>query len=437
MITSYFVIGANHRTSSGALRDRLATEEVETPELLERLRGLGFDQALWLSTCDRVELHAAHSRPLEAALAAADCMAERAGLDPAELSNQLFTLTGAAAVRHLFAVACSLDSQVVGEPHVLGQVKAAHRMASSAGLTGPELEAELQAAYATAKRVRSETPIAEGATSIVAAAVQVARDVHGDLKRVSALVLGTGDMGAMVLDGLREAGLERVTVAAPVDRRAEAAARRTGGHFVRWDDLEQALPAADIVVAAVGLGRYVLTGAMMDAAMRKRRRRPVFVVDTGVPADVEPGVADLREAFVYDLADLERVALAGRVGREAAARAAWAIVDEAVNAFARERAERAAVPAVAALRARFEAERRRLLAENGALDAGAATRLLINRLLHGPSEALRGMAADADGAGLAERAQAERLLVRLFRLDEDVPKGEDAGAAVNSREKRL
>ncbi|NYZ16018.1 glutamyl-tRNA reductase, partial [Azospirillum sp. RWY-5-1] len=117
--------------------------------------------------------------------------------------------------------------------------------------------------------------------------------------------------------------------------------------------------------------------------------------------------------------------------------AAWAIVDEAVNAFARERAERAAVPAVAALRAHFEAERRRLLAENGTLDAGAATRLLINRLLHGPSEALRGMAADADGAGLAERAQAERLLVRLFRLDEDVPKGEDAGAAVNSREKRL
>ena len=179
--TSYLVIGASHRTCSGALRDRLTTEEAEVPLMLGRLRDLGFTQAVWLSTCDRVEVQAVHERPGEAALAVADLLADRAGVPEPDLADQLYTHTGADAIRHLFAVACSLDSQIVGEPHILGQLKAAHRHAATAGLTGPELEAALQAAYAAAKRVRSETPIAEGATSLVAAAVQVARDLHGEL----------------------------------------------------------------------------------------------------------------------------------------------------------------------------------------------------------------------------------------------------------------
>lgn len=421
MSGSYLVIGANHRTCAGSLRDRLATEDGEVPALLERLGRAGLTQALWLSTCDRVEVHAVHSHPLEAALNATEVMAARLGIDPAELAGQLYTHGEAAALRHLFAVASSLDSQIVGEPHVLGQLKAAHRQAAAAGATGPDLDAVLQAAYAAAKRVRSETGIAEGATSVVAAAVQVARDVHGDLGGVSALLLGTGDMGLLLLDGLREAGLTRLTVAAPIDRRAEAAARRQGGHFVPWAEVDGALGAADIVVTAAAQGRYLLSAAQVDTALRRRRRRPVFVIDAGVPADVDPEVAALSEAFVYDLADLERVALKGRAERDAAARAAWAIVDEAVAGFVRTRAERAAVPAVSALRSHFEAERSRLLAGHSGLDAAAATRLLINRLLHVPSEVLRRMAAEGDGEGLAERAAAERLLFRLFRLDEDAP----------------
>ena len=417
--TSYLVIGASHRTCSGALRDRLTTEEAEVPLMLGRLRDLGFTQAVWLSTCDRVEVQAVHERPGEAALAVADLLADRAGVPEPDLADQLYTHTGADAIRHLFAVACSLDSQIVGEPHILGQLKAAHRHAATAGLTGPELEAALQAAYAAAKRVRSETPIAEGATSLVAAAVQVARDLHGELKRCSGLLLGLGDMGALVLDGLREAGLGRLTVASPVDRRAESAARRLNSHFVPWADLDSALAGADIVVTAAGLGRYILTVPAMEAALKRRRRRPMFVVDAAIPADVDPGVTGLDEAFVYDLADLERVALQGRVGREAATRAAWAIVDEALAGFVRTRAERAAVPAVAALRAHFETERRRLLAEHGGLDAQAATRLLVNRLLHRPSEVLRSLAAEGDGAGLTERAAAERLLLRLFGLGDE------------------
>jgi len=417
--TFYLVIGASHRTCSGSVRDRLATDEAEVAGMLARLRAAGFEQAVWLSTCDRVEVVAAHSHPLEAGLEAAAVMAERLGITADDLADQLYTFVGDQAVRHVFAVACSLDSQIVGEPAILGQVKAAHRHAVAAGMTGPELEALLQAAYAAAKRVRSETPIAEGATSIIAAAVQVARDVHGDLKRCGALLAGLGDMGVLVAEGLREAGLANLTVAAPVDRRAEAAARRMGGHFVPWAEMESALAGADIVVTATGSGRYTLSAGAVKTALKRRRYRPVFLVDAAIPADVDPGVAKLDGAFAYDLADLERVALEGRAGRDAAVRAAWAIVDGAVASFARERAERAAVPAVAALRAHFEQERRRLLAEHGGLDAGAATRLLVNRLLHGPSEVLRAMAADADGGALPEHAAAERLLFQLFRLDED------------------
>ncbi|HYG91678.1 MAG TPA: glutamyl-tRNA reductase [Azospirillum sp.] len=437
MTTFYLVIGASHRTCSGSLRDRLATEEVEVPDVLARLKAAGFEQALWLSTCDRVEVHAVHPHPLEAGLDTAGVMAERLGISTEDLADQLYTYVGDVAVRHIFAVACSLDSQIVGEPAILGQVKAAHRHAIAAGMTGPELEAVLQAAYAAAKRVRNETPIAEGATSIVAAAVQVARDLHGDLGRCCGLLVGLGDMGGLVLDGLKEAGLGRLTVAATVDRRAEAAARRQGGHFVPWSDLDSALTAADIVVTATGSGRYILSAETMKATLKRRRYRPVFLVDAAIPADVDPAVSKLDGAFTYDLADLERVALEGRAGRDAAVQAAWTIVDAAVASFARERAERAAVPAVAALRAHFEQERRRVLAEHAGLDAGAATRLLINRLLHRPSEVLRAMAADADGGALPEHAAVERLLFQLFRLDEDADsKSESKSESLGTEEER-
>lgn len=384
--------------------------------MLARLHAAGLTQALWLSTCDRVEVIGVHERPNEAVLTAAAILAERAGVTASALEESLHTEIGGAALHHLFAVACSLDSQIVGEPHILGQVKAAHRQACAAGQAGPALEASLQAAYAVAKRVRSETPIAEGATSLVAAAIQVARDLHGDLARCSGMVLGNGDMGSMVVEGLREAGMTRLTVAAPVDRRAAAAARRLDGHYVPWADLDDGLVNADIVVTAVGSGRYILTARQMDGVLKRRRRRPVFVVDAAIPADVEPDLQRLDGAFVYDLADLEGVALQGRVGREAATQAAWSLVGEAVSAFVRDRAERQAVPAVAALRAHFEAERQRLLSEHGELDAAMATRLLVNRLLHRPSETLRALAADRGEAGLAERAAAEKLLHRLFAL---------------------
>jgi glutamyl-tRNA reductase len=407
------VVGVNHRSCPPTLRELLATEEREVAGVQARLRAAGLDQFMWLSTCDRVEVVAAASDPGRVEGAVAALFAERASLAAGRIEEHLYVLDGEEAVRHVFAVASSLDSQVVGEPQVLGQVKAAHRQSLEGGLTGAELEALMQAAFAAAKRVRTETAIVERPVSIAAAAVQTARDLHGNLKRCSLLLAGLGDMGELMVEALREAGVERVTVAARGQARAEAAGRRHGGHWMLLDDLDQALEAADVVVAASGLGRYLLTPGPVAAALRRRRRKPMLLIDTAVPGDVDPAVGALADAFVYDLADLERVALEGRAGREAAAAAAWAIVEDAVRVFSRVRAERAAVPAVSALRRHFEETRARILAEHPGVDAAEATRLLVNRLLHGPSEALRGLAALGDPSG----SDAGRLLERLFRLD--------------------
>jgi glutamyl-tRNA reductase len=410
----YIVVGANHRSSSVGLRDTIFVEDAAAPALLRQLAERGVSQALIISTCDRVEVHGLAPDPEAAQAVVARALAGRAGLDAATLLPQLFLSTGEAALRHIFAVAASLESAVVGEPQVLGQVKAAHRIARNAGLIGPELEAALQASYAAAKRVRTETAVAEGPVSIVATAVELAREVHGELGPLSGLLIGTGDMGQLMAEALTQAGLGRVTVTAPSLGRAEALARQLGGHYAAFETLAAALTGADVVIASAGTGRYLVTGEMMEQTLRRRRRRPVYLIDLGVPSDIEPAVNRVDDAYLYDLGDLERAALAGQANRMAAAEAAWRILDEELAAFMQARAERAAVPTLTALRRHFEQVREEVLSETPGADAGEATRLLVNRLLHLPSEALRALAAEKDVAG--HHALAERLVRRLFRL---------------------
>jgi glutamyl-tRNA reductase len=406
------VVGANHRSSPLALRDRLFVEDAAVPGFLARLQEAGLRQALALSTCDRVEVQAVAAGD-DAADTITRVFAAQGRMEPVALGGQLYTLHGMAAVRHIFAVAASLDSLIVGEPQVLGQVKASHRLARSAGMVGPELDSVLQAAYAAAKRVRTETAVGEGPVSIAAAAVQLARNVHGDLARCSGLLVGLGEMGELMSEQLRAAGLGRLTVTAPSPSRCEALARHLTCHRAPFEALASSLVDADIVIAALGNGVRTVGVEMMREALRRRRHRPVFLIDAAIPGDLEPAVNELDDAFLYDLDDLERVALQGRVSREAAAAAAWSIVDEELVAWRRGLAERDAVPAVVALRRHFEATRSGVLA-NGSQDAAAATRLLVGRLLHAPSEVLREIAS-AEGSDQA--AAAARLLRRLFRLD--------------------
>jgi glutamyl-tRNA reductase len=410
----YVVVGANHRSSSVTLRDTIFVEDGAAPALLQALVAAGFEEAMLLSTCDRVELQGTTRDPDAARAAATRVLAVHGGIDADALAGSVYLEAGPAALRHMFAVAASLDSAILGEPQVLGQVKAAHRLARDAGTVGSVLESAIQAAYGAAKRVRRETAIAQGPVSIIASAVEHAREVHGDLAPLAALLIGTGDMGQLMAEELMRAGLGRVLVAAPKLARAAEIARQLGGHFADFETLAAQLTDADIVIACAGSGRYLVSTEMMEQALRRRRRRPVYLIDLGVPSDVEPGVNRIDDAYLYDLADLERSALASQASRAQAADSAWRILDEELDAFQRGRAERAAVPALTALRRHFEAERERILAESTHADAAEATRLLVSRLLHEPSEALRALAAETGDA--AARMAAEELLRRLFHL---------------------
>ena len=407
------VVGTNHRSGSVLFRDSIFVEEGAMPAFLSDVVGRGLSECLVLSTCDRVELHAASTQPDTAVALMQNVLADRAGMPREDALAQLYAHRGVDALRHIFAVASSLDSMVVGEPQVLGQVRASHTAAAQAGTIGPVLERAMQAAYAAAKRVRTETQIARGPVSIAASAVQVARDVHGDLTKHRCLVLGPGEMGELMLAQLRQAGLRTMTVAAVSMARAEAAARRLGGTAVTLDAIDQALPLADIVIADLGSGRPLLTADAIRQALAARRRRPQFIIDSAVPGDVDPAVAELEDVFLYDLDDLEAVAQEGRVGREAASTAAWAIIDQALEAFEQDGRAREAVPAMVRLQQHFEGVRAHLLARGGTMDATEATRMLVNRLLHDPYTSLRQAAAKNDPDMLAQAA------LRLFRLDKN------------------
>jgi glutamyl-tRNA reductase len=420
------VFGVNHRSATAALRERLLIEVIDQPAMLAELRAAGFDEVLLLATCDRLEVVALHRDPDAALGPLMRMFAERAQVSAQALQAQSYHHLADAALRHIFAVAASLDSQVIGEPQVLGQVKESHRLAVAAGSVGPGLETILQSAYAAAKRVRSETPVAERPVSITASALMVARNVHGDLVHSSALVIGLGEMGELMAVELREAGVVELVIVHGSPVRAEAAAHRLRCHFRPWEELAEAVAAADIVVTALGSGRHTVTAPLVNTALKQRRRRPILFIDAAVPGDVEPAVQDLDGAFVYDLDDLEAVAREGKAGREATALAAWRVLEEELSAFLRKRAERAAVPAVAALRKRFEAVREDVLSQGG-LDAQAATRLLIKRLLHGPSEALRAVAVRDPEAG----RRLERTIEDLFLDEEATPAREEEAGREN------
>jgi glutamyl-tRNA reductase len=402
------VIGINHRSTPPDLGDRFALIETDLDAALDALKAGGLSEAVLLATCDRIEL-LSNDRAAEAAFA--PLIAAHLGVPTDRIASSLYRLEGAAALKHLFAVASALDSQVIGEPQVLGQLRAAHRAAAEQGLVGDALEAALDAAYTAVRRVRRETKIAQGPVSLAAAALSLARDIHGELASLAALLIGPSEMGELMAEHFRRAGLAQLVVCGPPER-AGRAARALASNFAGLDTLENEVAAADIVIASLGSGRAVLTRDLVAAALRKRPLKPIFVIDAAIPADAELAINDLEGAFLYNLADLERAALAGRAERQAASSAAWAIVDAELAAHAEREASRRAVPAVVALRRHVDRLRDEALAEGG--DAAAVTRRLVNRLLHDPSEVLRQLAG-----GEADTNAMERLIRRLFRLGHD------------------
>lgn len=405
------LFGVNARTVTPPLRDALFAEDPDQASLIAALKDLNCEEGLVLATCERIEFLVVPRPGQRVAGALLQLIAAAAGCAPADLAGQSYSHMGPDALRHLLGVAASLDSQVLGEPQILGQVKQCYRAAQEAGIAGPLLAAAAQAAFAAAKRVRSETPVGQQASSMTLAATQVARDLFGRFDGLNLLWVGLGEMGEMLSDDFAAAGVTQRLLMHPSPHRAEAMARRLGCNFAPWDELEQHLTDADIVISDAGTGRFTLGHEQVAAALKRRRHRPVLLIDAGVPADIEPGTGDLEDAFVYDLDDLERLASRQSGGRAAASAMAWGIVEDELAAFLRAQAERPAIPSVVALRRHFEAVRQEVL-ESGEADAEAATRLLVNKLLHDPSEALR--RAVAEDPALA--AQLEDMIRRLFDL---------------------
>lgn len=405
------IVGVNHRRASPPVRERLFMGEPDQARLLSSIRDLGIAEAVLISTCERVEVLAADTNPQSAMDGLIGLMSRWTRISPSEMREQCHRHAGMNALRHLFALTCSLESRVVGEPEVLGQVKASHGLAMALGTAGPEVEAALQAAYAVAKRVRSETSVAERPVSIAAAMIRVARNLHGSLRRCTALLVGLGEMVELMAWQLKDMGIRDLVAVHPSRHRAESAARSLLGHYREWDELMEALVQADVVIAGMGSGRYTITAPDVAVALKRRRGRPILFIDTAIPRDIDPAVDELEAAFVYDLDDLEGIARQGRVNREAAADTAWAIVVDELTAYMRRCAERSAVPTIVSLRQHFESVRRQVVADVKH-DVEAATRLLVNRLLHGPSEALR----EAAAMGVTEGEELERAVDRLFRV---------------------
>lgn len=416
------LVGLGHRTAPPALRDRIAAEEAMAAVWADRFAAISAE-TLVLVTCDRVEALLVADDPAVALDRVAGDFAAAAGLD--RLADRAYRMVGVEAVRHLFRVASSLDSLVVGEPHVLGQVKDADRRARAAGRIGPVLDLALSGAYGAAKRVRTETAIGERPVSIAAAAGHVARDIHGDLSGTAALMVGTAEMGELLIGALASAGLRRCLVADTGGPRPAALARRLTADIVPFERPEAALATADIVICAAGRSDgWSIAAETVRAALRLRRRRPLFLVDAALPAGIDPTVQDLDGAFLYSLGDLERLALDGRAMRAGAVAAAEAIVDEELALLIERIGSRDAGPAIRDLAQRFEQERLRALADAGG-DAERATGLLVARLMHGPATELRRLAGN-DPLALAA---AEKLLVRMFEAARPVEATKEEGGS--------
>jgi glutamyl-tRNA reductase len=429
-----YAVGLSHRTAPVELRESVdfcrKGLELALAELASR--GIGRELVV-LSTCNRAEIYA---------VAETDETTDQIGrffsdyhdLPHADVHPHLYVYRGPDVARHLFRVAAGLDSLVVGEPQILGQVKTAYATASDRQFTAALTNRLFHSAFSVGKRVRSETGLGEGAVSVSYAAIALAKKIFGDLKGRAVLILGAGEMAKLTGIHFQSQHVKQITIASRTLQSAQSLASRLDGTAVPWDRVDAALASADIVVTATGASEPVLTRSRIDDAMRSRRGRPLFIIDIAVPRDVEASVGSLDQVFLYNIDDLRTIVQENLTRRGAELARAEAIVDEEVAKYTAWMQSREIVPTVVALRQRFEAIRRaelqRLEPKLSGLppDARArideVTRLIVEKLLLTPTEQLKSV---SDQAMIVAYADA---LNRLFSLaqekDKDVAPEEES-----------
>jgi glutamyl-tRNA reductase len=408
------VLGLNHKTAPVALREKVAFSEERLLTALRMLRQeAGVAEVVILSTCNRTEVYWSGS----ASGAELSNWLERHHGNNLNLAPSLYVHQEQRAVEHAFSVASGLDSMVLGEAQILGQLKDAYRAAQEAGSTGPSLNKLFQAAFSAAKRVRSETRIGENAVSIASATVSLARRMYSDLSAHTVLMVGAGDMNALTARHFMSAGVKRLVIANRTLGRAQALAAELKAHAVGLKDLDQELAQADIVITCTASAVPLITRSAAEAAIRARRRRPIFMVDLAVPRDIDPAVADLEDVYLFSIDDLQQLIDENRQQRVVAAGGARLVIDEEVARFLTESRAQDAGPAIRALRQQADGIRshtveqaRRLLAAGKSADEviDYLANTLTNRLLHTPTQALR-QAAELEDTALAEAVT--RLLI--------------------------
>jgi glutamyl-tRNA reductase len=391
------VIGVNHKTAPIEVREKIAIPRADLPEVTRALAAEpGVAECLIVSTCNRVEILAA----IEGEEADIDgFLWRRFGLDPALLRPHLYEHRGQEAVRHLFRVAASLDSMVVGESQILGQVKEAFAVARAAGAVGGRLESLLQAAFAAAKKVRSETEIGANSVSIASVGVELARKIFGSLEGRTVFLVGAGKMSELAARHLVQQGAGTILVTNRTPERAQRMAEPFGGRVIPYEQLYEAASQADIVITSTSAPHPIFGREQGQVFLHKRRNRPMFFIDLAVPRDVDPAMGKLEGIFVYDIDDLQAVAAAHMAERKSIATDAEALIAAEVERFHLRRRAVNAAPAIVALQQQAEeirqAELRRAQARLGSLSAEqiaaveALTRGLVNKFLHPPMQALK------------------------------------------------
>ena len=416
-----FVAGMSHRTAPLEVREQLALEEDKIREILGDLSGRGLlAEVMILSTCNRVEVYGVADVPGEARSAAFTRLGAQRGVRLGDLEPLLYTKTEDEAVRHTFRVAASLDSMVLGEPQILGQVKDAFALGQSASTVGPLLHSLMTQAFGVAKRVRSETEVGRLAVSVSFAAVELARKIFGSLEGKSVLLVGAGEMGELAARHLVDQGTLPVYVANRTWGRAQELARALAGTAVPFEQLNATMAAVDIVITSTAAPEPVIRKADVQQALHVRRSRPLFFIDIAVPRNVEAAVNELDNAFCYDVDDLRSVVESNLRERQREAQRAEALVWREVQRFAQRLKDLEVVPTIVSLREKVEAIRRaevdKALSRLPQADEDtrrvveALSQAIVNKVLHAPTEKLR----DSSRAGHGRRWT--QLISELFGL---------------------
>jgi glutamyl-tRNA reductase len=415
------LLGVSHRTAPVDLRERLDFSSRDVGAAVEALAARSSaTESVVLSTCNRSEMYVATEEPGRAGEELIAFLSEYHEVPRDVFLPHLFSHQGGTAAHHLFRVAAGLDSLVLGEPQILGQVKDAFEAASGRRCTGPLLTKTFHWSFGVGKRVRSETALGEGAVSVSFAAVALARKIFGRLDGRRVLVVGAGEISALTAQHLRSHGVAEIVITSRTAAHAEALAAQVGGRAVPWRDMRAAMGRADIVVTATGSQRPIITRGDVEAVTGRKRTDPLFIIDIAVPRDVEASVGEIEQVFLYNVDDLQSIVQENLARRTSEIARAEAIVAEELTRYTTWQLSRRAIPTVVALRQRFEeirrAELRRMESRLAGLppDARAhveeVTKLLTEKLLLEPTEQLKALPDEETQATYTEAVN------RLFRL---------------------